>query len=271
VTNWDVYVQAKSFTLIEAAFLWLEIEPTKDQIIDLPYLQADLSSSIERLRYQEVGMPEEGEIPYEVIKMRDSLAEELRKQGVESFRNLAKWWQEENNIPTFAQAFDQFIVASAEHLQPLGEAEMAKRVEAITGEERRLYIWGITAKIQRVSREDLLEIAKRWGEQPKFLFGETMGGKNSEKPENFPNSPSNANLIPVIQRVAAELLGECPRLNENNRGGLIQKLSELLTAAPLDIGGGKGGALFRERFPSVGITARAASDLIREIRAFRDR
>jgi hypothetical protein len=271
VTNWDVYVQVKSFTLIEAAFLWLEIEPTKDQIIDLPYLQADLSSSIKRLRYQEVGMPEEGEIPYEVIRKRDSLADELRKQEVASFQSLAKWWQEENNIPTFAQAFDQFIVANAAQLQPLTEAEMVKRVAAITGEERRLYMLGITNKIQRGSRGDLLEIAKGWGEQPKFLFGETMGGKNSEKPEKYPNSPSNANLVPAIQRIAADLGRECPRLNENNRGGLIQKLSELLTAAPLDIGGGKGGALFRERFPSVEIKDRAVSDLIREIKAFRDR
>jgi hypothetical protein len=271
VTNWDVYVQAKSFTLIEAAFLWLEIEPTKDQTIDLPYLQADLSSSIKRLRYQEVGMPEESGVPYEVIKKRDSLADELRKQEVESFRDLAKWWQEENNIPTFAQAFDQFIVAWAEQLKPLSEAEMVKRVAAITGEERKIYMFGITNKIRWVSRGDLLEIAKGWGEQPKFLFGETMGGKNSGKPEKYPNSPSNANLIPVIQRIAAELGRECPRLNENNRGGLIQKLSELLTAAPLDIGGGKGGALFRERFPSVEIGGRAASDLIGEIKAFRNR
>ena len=160
--NWKNYRRVESFSLLDAAFLWLEIKPTPEMHSSLPlYVSATMKAIAKELDLSEYELflgvahkfMQEDEIS-EVEAIKRVLQPPLRVKGFEeeTLKPVQVDVRLDPNVDPVWQMRWELRKHFSRHRKSEGDVE--------------------------VSRIDLKELAKKWGETPKFLFPEATKGSS---------------------------------------------------------------------------------------------
>jgi hypothetical protein len=181
--RWEIYHKVQNFKLIDAALLWLEIEPSEELIDSPPYrvrtMQQVLSDAVNDVR-------------------GDELIQECQKtaesQGVSKVDVLKRFFKD----PPKRRSTSKNVLSAQEYYFDrenynqrgiYGRRDMAHEIvrifgidsESLTEQswENLVRDWNANTNIERiVSRVHLIKVAEAWDEAPKFLFSE--GGFEKE-------------------------------------------------------------------------------------------
>jgi hypothetical protein len=167
--NWEVYHRVPKFKLLEAAFLWLEIEPSEELLASPPYrvqtMQRVLNDALDDIKAQEL------------IQEAEKLA---RKEGIPKVDVLKRLFSDPPNEPK-----QRIVPGYLPKLLPIERSrrEMVYEIIRIFGIdsdhltesswESLTRDWCTDLNLEKtVSRDCLIKVAEAWNESPKFLFSE---------------------------------------------------------------------------------------------------
>jgi hypothetical protein len=153
--RWETCQKTHAFSLLEAAFLWLEIEPTKEGLESPPYFvearRKLLSHEINRYHKEwmhrfvhslmQTGISEDEAFDEYIRSVQENFVENMRQWGLTEQQIIEK---KERICKTLVTKSDRFKLQCED------------------------------TEINEVSSDTLKEIAKRLDERPKFLFPENM-------------------------------------------------------------------------------------------------
>jgi hypothetical protein len=153
--HWETYQKTHTFSLLEAAFLWLEIEPTKEGL----------------------------ESPSHPVEARRKLLNDEINRYYKEWMYLSVHSLMQTGISE-DEAFDQYIRSAQENFVEnmrewgLTEQQIIEKKEQICKtlitKSDRFKLQFEDTEINEVSSNTLREIAKKLDERPKFLFPEIM-------------------------------------------------------------------------------------------------
>jgi hypothetical protein len=159
--HWETYQKTHKFSLLEAAFLWLEIKPTKEDLESPPYcvearrklLNDEINHYIHQLVTDDF---------YSLLK--SGLSEE---EAIDEFLRLPN-----------KKVYQVFLMGLTEH-QKLQEEERSP--ETPITQRDHYYTYFEYREIKEINSITLKEIAKTLNERPKFLFREEIKKLDSER------------------------------------------------------------------------------------------
>jgi hypothetical protein len=162
--HWETYQKIYRFSLLEAAFLWLEIEPTQENLESPPH-------SVEARRKL----------------LNDEINHYIHQLVTDDFYSLLKsGLSEEEAIDEFLRlpnkkVYKVFLMGLTEH-QKVQEEERSP--ETPITQIDQYYAYFEYREIKEINSITLKEIAKILNERPKFLFREEIKKLDSERQKN---------------------------------------------------------------------------------------
>jgi hypothetical protein len=207
--RWEIYHRVQDFKLIDAAFLWLEIEPSEELLASPPYTVRTM---------QQVLNDAVNDITSEKLIQHAKKAAE--KEGISKVDVLKRLFSNPpKRRPIILNEF-----APPENLSPRDMAQELVRIFGIDSDsltenswEDLTRQWNTNTNLEKVvSRDHLMEVAEAWNESPKFLFPEMMkdiakitASDSEDKPLNPKKRNSYLRLIKgLLNRVSKSHPGE---------------------------------------------------------------
>jgi hypothetical protein len=209
--RWDIYQKSEEFKLIDAALLWLEIEPTPEIRESPPFAALKL---IEQMA------TEINQIKYEFwISVAGDLAQ---KEGISEVRSTQNVMGiSEVEAASAAQRRIDLAAVSyyAANVQPINYGNLLDQARM----DLRKWVRGDMplSGEQTVTKHDLEKLAKSREETPKFLFPEAIEQDNNEWNKGEVSKSSYKKLINAllakenINSLNSEAAGQIEKIVDN--------------------------------------------------------